>query len=74
MQTSPQTACPQTSENAHERPLSARSEDLAYQVVTIAAILLLLGSLWVFYSETRVSYWALLTFVQGRRSLMVAST
>ena len=48
MQTSPQSACnplPAASETATP---SRRSEDLIYQAVTIAAILMLLGSIWVF--------------------------
>jgi hypothetical protein len=48
MQTSSQSACPQVSDRPPDRALPNRSEELAYQVVTIAAILLLLGSLWVF--------------------------
>lgn len=48
MQSAPQSApacLPQTAETAVQ---SRKREDLAYQVVTVAAILLVLGSLWVF--------------------------
>jgi hypothetical protein len=44
MQSSPQSASVSPGEN--ERPL--HNDDLIYQVVTIAAILLILASLWVF--------------------------
>lgn len=48
MQTSPQAAS--TSVPTHRNaPAGTRThEDLMYQAVTIAAVLLLLGSLWVF--------------------------
>ncbi len=48
MQTSSQSECPPVSDSPLDCSVSSRSEDLAYQVVTIAAILLLLGSLGVF--------------------------
>lgn len=48
MQTSSQTA----SRSAHEQTMGAKPprtrEDLIYQAVTVLAVLLLLGSLWVF--------------------------
>jgi hypothetical protein len=48
MQTPSQTA-PASVAASEQAALPARShEDLAYQAVTVAAILLLLGSLWVF--------------------------
>jgi hypothetical protein len=48
MQTSSQSA-PSAQPTSSDHASSARKpEDLAYQAVTIAAILLVLGSLWVF--------------------------
>jgi hypothetical protein len=48
MQNSTQSA-PATLPTPNDTALPTRNrEDLAYQAVTIAAILLLLGSLWVF--------------------------
>ncbi|MGA2219479.1 MAG: hypothetical protein ABSG51_15425 [Terracidiphilus sp.] len=48
MQTSSQTA----SSSVHEQTMGARPprtrEELVYQAVTVLAVLLLLGSLWVF--------------------------
>ena len=48
MHTSPQTATTSlpapSGRNAHAR----KTEDLAYQAVTVAAIVVVLGSLWVF--------------------------
>jgi hypothetical protein len=38
----------QTLPTAHNDVTRTRTEDLVYQIVTIAAILLVLGSLWVF--------------------------
>jgi len=48
MQTSPQSACTPLPAVAESTIPSRRSEDLIYQAVTVAAILMLLGSLWVF--------------------------
>lgn len=42
---------PQTQSASHPLPLSSRTrptEDVVYQAVTVAAILLVLGSLWIF--------------------------
>jgi hypothetical protein len=48
MQSSPQSAptCLPTGAEASTQP--RKREDLAYQAVTVAAILLVLGSLWLF--------------------------
>jgi hypothetical protein len=48
MQHAPNTACTSLPNVSSELPQSRESADLVYQAVTIAAILLLLGSLWVF--------------------------
>jgi hypothetical protein len=48
MQTSPQSAYAPVPAASGRSTSSTRSEDLVYQAVTIAAILLLLGSVWVF--------------------------
>jgi hypothetical protein len=48
MQTYSPTASISTAESAGERKSSRQTEDLVYQGVTIAAILLVLGSLWIF--------------------------
>jgi hypothetical protein len=47
MQTSTQSV-PASVQPPADPKLTMRHEDRAYQVVTVAAILLLLGSLWVF--------------------------
>jgi hypothetical protein len=48
MLSSPQTASASLSAPARRSPQSRRADDLAYQAVTVAAILLVLASLWVF--------------------------
>ena len=48
MQPSPQTALTSLPPPAGRLPESRKADDLTYQVVTIAAMLLLLVSLWVF--------------------------
>jgi hypothetical protein len=48
MQSSPQTASTSLPEQASRMDRSSQSADFVYQSVTIAAMLLLLGSLWVF--------------------------
>jgi hypothetical protein len=48
MQSSPETSFASVPAPADSRNQSRRAEDLAYQAVTVAAILLLLASLWVF--------------------------
>ena len=48
MQTSPQAAFSQFPADSGRMTQPTRSEDLAYQVMTVAAILMLLGSVWVF--------------------------
>jgi hypothetical protein len=48
MLSSPQTASATLPAPAGSSAASRRADDLAYQAVTVAAILLLLGSLWVF--------------------------
>ncbi len=48
MQTSPQSACTQLPTASGRLTETRRSEDLVYQAVTVAAILMLLGSVWVF--------------------------
>ena len=48
MQPSPQTASFSMPESPCEIEHSLRAEELAYQAVTVASILLVLGSLWIF--------------------------
>jgi hypothetical protein len=48
MQTSPQAASTSVPTHNDARTGSRTHADLVYQAVTIAAVLLLLGSLWVF--------------------------
>jgi len=48
MQPSQNSACSSLPTVSAEFPQPRHSADLVYQLVTIAAILLLLGSLWVF--------------------------
>jgi hypothetical protein len=48
MHTLPQTASDSLPTAVATGKLSRRAEDLAYQSLTVAAMLLLLGSLWVF--------------------------
>jgi hypothetical protein len=48
MQTSPQAASPSVPTRNDPPTVSSRHADLVYQAVTVAAVLLLLGSLWVF--------------------------
>jgi hypothetical protein len=48
MQPSPQSASVSVHASPGEIERSFHNDDLIYQVVTIAAILLVLGSLWVF--------------------------
>ena len=48
MQSSPQTASTSLPVQASRADHSGQPADLVYQTVTIAAMLLLLGSLWVF--------------------------
>ena len=48
MQNTNQTAAANVAATEQDRRQVREREDLAYQAVTIAAILLLLGSLWVF--------------------------
>jgi hypothetical protein len=48
MHTLPQTACNTLPALQGTSPRSRRAEELAYQSLTVAAVLLLLGSLWVF--------------------------
>ncbi len=48
MQATPQIASASLPAPAEEAVQPRKAEDLAYQAVTIAAILLLLGSLWLF--------------------------
>ena len=48
MQTSPQSAFSPLQSASDRTNSSQRSEDLVYQAMTIVAILMLLGSVWVF--------------------------
>ena len=48
MQSSPKTASTSMPAPAAGSTQSRKAEDLTYQAVTVAAILLLLASLWVF--------------------------
>jgi len=48
MQPSPQTTFTSIPAPVGGRTRSRRTEDLVYQAVTIAAILMVLGSLWIF--------------------------
>jgi hypothetical protein len=48
MQTSSPSASTQLPETCPEAAISHRREDLVYQIVTVAAILLVLCSLWLF--------------------------
>jgi hypothetical protein len=48
MQTSSTSASAQLPETSPEAASNYRREDLAYQIVTVAAILLVLCSLWLF--------------------------
>ena len=48
MQPSPQTASISMPAPPVEQARSGQTEDWVYQAVTVAAILLVLGSLWVF--------------------------
>jgi hypothetical protein len=48
MQPSPQIASPSLPEQYSQMESSRNPANLVYQVVTIAAMLMLLGSLWVF--------------------------
>jgi hypothetical protein len=48
MQTSPPTTITAMPAAGSEQSSSRQTEDLAYQAVTVAAILMVLGSLWVF--------------------------
>jgi hypothetical protein len=48
MQSSSQTASSSVPTQAANATPSRRKEDLVYQAVTVVAVLLLLGSLWVF--------------------------
>jgi len=48
MQSSPQNASISLPARADASRQSRKTEDLMYQALTVAAILLLLGSLWVF--------------------------
>jgi hypothetical protein len=48
MQTSPHNALASLQAGGDAPKQSRKSEDLMYQALTVAAILLLLGSLWVF--------------------------
>jgi hypothetical protein len=48
MHTLPQTACSVLPALQETSGRSRRAEELAYQGLTVAAMLLLLGSLWVF--------------------------
>jgi hypothetical protein len=48
MQPSPQTASSSVPEQTMGAKPSRTCEDLIYQAVTVVAILLLLGSIWVF--------------------------
>jgi hypothetical protein len=48
MQSSPKTASTFVPAPTAGSTQSRKAEDLTYQAVTVAAILLLLGSLWVF--------------------------
>jgi hypothetical protein len=48
MQSSPLSAYTQAADNSFDQGGSRHAEDRLYQVVTIAAILMVLGSLWLF--------------------------
>lgn len=48
MQNLPQTASPSPTQVRPELRSARQVEDVVYQVVTVGAILLVLGSLWVF--------------------------
>ncbi|MGA7856883.1 MAG: hypothetical protein WCA11_03090 [Terracidiphilus sp.] len=48
MEHSPQSASPDLPSNGAGITRAIRSEDLAYQAVTVGAILLVLASVWVF--------------------------
>jgi hypothetical protein len=48
MQLSPQSAATPLRVNVNRKEDASRPADLVYQTVTIVAMLLLLGSLWVF--------------------------
>lgn len=48
MQTSPPTASTSMPASGGEQARSRQVEDLVYQAVTVAAILMVLGSIWVF--------------------------
>jgi len=48
MQTSSQTACNSMPIPAEDKVQNSRVDGVTYQVVTVASILLLLGSLWLF--------------------------
>jgi len=48
MQSSPQNAPASLQVGSDASTQSRKAEDLTYQVLTVAAIVLLLGSLWVF--------------------------
>jgi hypothetical protein len=48
MQSSPQISFASVPAPADSRNQSQRADDLAYQAVTVASILVLLASLWVF--------------------------
>jgi hypothetical protein len=48
MQTSSPSASPQLPQTSPEAANTYRKEDLVYQVVTVAAILLVLCTLWLF--------------------------
>ncbi|MGA9071931.1 MAG: hypothetical protein WB424_16835 [Terracidiphilus sp.] len=48
MQSSPQSASVSMHDSPDETAPSLPNDDLIYQVVTVAAILLVLASLWVF--------------------------
>ena len=48
MPSSPQSAPTRLQVNGDQSPRSGQASDIVYQTITIAAMLLLLGSLWVF--------------------------
>jgi hypothetical protein len=48
MQSSPQNAPASLQVQGNASKQARKADDLTYQVLTVAAILLLLGSLWVF--------------------------
>jgi hypothetical protein len=48
MQSSPQNASASLQARGDAPRQSRKAEDLMYQAITVAAILMLLGSLWVF--------------------------